>query len=140
MTSLDDEGLWVVRFPMDHPTDARNEFMRGALARIGGEIVHNSSVSFDLGAPEQGPYADRVVWRGQAERDAKPIRLLAVAIVCGPDQYLGMYHGSAALPEARGLVPLLGAHCTDTPKRPPPMAEVAAAACARGDRRGCPRK
>jgi membrane associated rhomboid family serine protease len=137
LTSLEDEALWVVRSSLEHQTEAEEQFIRGALVRITSEVVHNSAPSFGPGALEQGPYADRMVWRGQAHEGAKPIRLLAVAIVCGADQYLGMYYGSAALPEARGLVPLLGAHCTATPKRAPPMAEVASAACARGDRRGC---
>ena len=140
LSSLAGEGMGVLRFPIDRTAGgAGDEFMRGVLVRITSD--GKSASSFGPGALEQGPYADRVVWRGQKkDGGGNAVRLLAVGIVCGADQYLGMYYGSAALPEARGLVPLLGAHCTSTPQRPPSIAQVASAACARGDKRGCARR
>ena len=139
LASLDGEALGVVRFPMDHtPGEAGEEFIRGALARLMGD--EKSPASFSRGTLESGPYGDRIVWRGHKDEGAKPMRLLAVGIACSPDQYLGIYYGSAAFPEARSLGPLLAAHCTATPKRPPPLSEVTSAACARGDPRGCPRR
>jgi hypothetical protein len=69
--------------------------------------------------------------------DGEPRRMLSTPVTCGPEKYIALYMGDAAKPEARGLDLLLGARCARPPKRPPPFAEVARKACARGDKRGC---
>lgn len=65
------------------------------------------------------------------------VRMLSLTINCGTETYLAFYLGEQAKPEASGRDLLLGARCSKNPKRPPPFAEVARKACARGDERGC---
>lgn len=83
---------------------------------------------------------ERPVWRGRGAIDGDPVRVLFALIDCGEHRLTGLYLAPEAVPEERGLdvlVPVTCAAGDAPPSRPPPFAEVAAAACARGDRRGC---
>jgi hypothetical protein len=135
--SLDHEVILVVRFAEPSTDDeGLNVFMPKLLAKAISATFRINPPTFGVMTREQGPDAPRVVWRATGWNDG-PVRLLAVAIHCQNQDYMGFYYGSMSTPEARGLGPLLSARCSDTPTRPTPITEVARAACARGDRRGC---
>jgi hypothetical protein len=96
-----------------------------------------TGTSFKTKMVERGQGGARKLWYGQGTMDGERRRMLSTAVVCGADKYIALYIGDAAQPESRGSNLLFGARCTTTPKRPPPFAEVASKACARGDKRGC---
>ena len=79
----------------------------------------------------------RKVWRGAGELDGMGRRLLATSLRCGTEMYMTLYNGPDAKPEAGAIDLLFRPRCSKSPKRPPPFAEVARKACARGDKRGC---
>lgn len=138
IVSLDADGLVVSIFSgRESPADAKFDEI---MPKLMDGIATGSGVtgtSFKTKMVKRGPGAPRKVWYGQGTTDGEPRRMLSTAVVCGADKYIALYMGDAAKPESRGLDYLLGARCAKNPKRPPPFDEVARAACARGDKRGC---
>ena len=138
VASLDGDVILVARLPGSRMTEeSRAELLPQFFGQILGAALDANTASFGPMTRERGPAGERPVWHGTGRGGGQALRLLVVEIDCGPDHYLGIYYGGVARPEARGLGPLLGARCAAAPRRPPPIAEVARAACARGDKRGC---
>ena len=138
VASLDGDVITVARYPWGlGREEIRKDVIPGGLEHWATTFLGCSASSFGPLTLERGPRGDRRVWRGHGRKDNQPLQLLAVEIDCGPDQYLGMYIAPEVFPEKRGLAPLLAARCSVTPRRPPPITELARAACARGDQSAC---
>ena len=137
VVSLDDEGLVISPYTGNEaPDDPKYDelmprFLSGVATTAGA-----SGASFRVTTLQRGG-ATRKLWRGAGEMNGQRIRLLATALRCGSEIYLAIYMGPDAKPEAGALDLLLRPRCSKSPKRPPPFAEVARKACARGDKRGC---
>ena len=135
--SLDSEGLVVALVTSkESPEDPKFDDL---VPRVLNGVVTTSGLSgasFQVTTLRRNGQT-RKVWRGAGELDGMRRRLLATSLRCGTEMYMTLYNGPDAKPEAGAIDLLFRPRCSKSPKRPPPFAEVARKACARGDKRGC---
>jgi len=137
VASLDSEGLVVALVTsQESPDDPKFDelvplFLNGVVKTTGV-----SGASFQVTTLRRNGET-RKLWRGAGRLDGEGRRLLATSFRCGTEVYMTLYMGPDKKPEAGALDLLLRPRCSKSPKRPPPFAEVARKACARGDKRGC---
>ena len=138
LVSLDGDGLVVSPYAgSESPNDPKFDSFMPKLMDGVAATSGVTGTSFKAKTVARGQTGARKVWYGVGAMDGERTRMLSTFVDCGDDKYIAMYMGSAAKPESHGLDLLMGARCAKSPKRPPPAAEVARKACARGDKRGC---
>ena len=135
--SLDSEGLLISPYTGNEaPDDTKYDEIMPLFLRGVANTAGLTGASFRATTLRRGG-ATRKVWRGAGQLEGEGRRLLAASLRCGSEVYLTLYMGPDTKPEAGALDLLLRPRCSRSPKRPPPLAEVARKACARGDKRGC---
>jgi hypothetical protein len=140
LESLDGEGVVFARTTAAFDGDLGKQ---AAVAKLLEAIAQGSGIaglSVGVAVKERRGESERPIWRGAGTLEGQPVRVLMTLFACGDDRLAGLYIGDQALPESRGLDLLVPAACAPPgtpPPRPPTFAEMAAAACTAGDRRGC---
>ena len=139
LASLDRETVIVGTYTPTHlPDDPGFGGYSDRIFEKMTELMGVSTPSFMATTVTRDGGAPRTVWRGIGKRKEQRVRMLATVVDCGAtERYLALYLGPEAKPEAPALDVLFAARCEANPTRPPPFADVAREACARGDKRGC---